>query len=102
MTTTDKEKADFFLFGVIGAFIFFTFIAFLFNEGRHLCVLPLLKKLFPNRKFKTENDDDDETSSDDNVSRSSRGIHGNRTSVISFGKQDNFTLSFSGVATAAV
>ena len=60
MAMSDKTKADFFLLGVIGTFLFLTFIAFLMNEGKELCILPLLKFLFPNRRFgiKKQNSND--------------------------------------------
>ena len=47
----DVIKANLYLVLIIGSFIVLTFIAYLFNEGRHICVVPLLRKYRPKCKW---------------------------------------------------
>ena len=59
MALSDKEKADFFLLGVILTFLLLTLIAFLMNEGKKYCVTPLMVKLFPKRYNSVAKNEDD-------------------------------------------
>merc|ERR1719378_1345274 len=52
----DVFKANLYLAGIIGAFIVLTFIAYLLNEGRHLLVVPVLRKVRPKSKWVLQHD----------------------------------------------
>lgn len=52
----DVLKANLCLAGIIGAFVLLTLIAFLFNEGRPLCIIPLLRRCCPQAKWVIEHD----------------------------------------------
>ena len=52
----DVFKANLYLAGIIGAFIVLTFIAYLLNEGRHLLVIPILRKIHPKSKWVLQHD----------------------------------------------
>ena len=51
MVMPDKMKADLFLLGVIAIFLIMTLFAFLLNEGKEICVLPFMRRYFPNTKY---------------------------------------------------
>ena len=52
----DSMTANFCLAGVIIVFIILTLIAFLLNEGRPYCIIPLLRKYCPTCKWVVEQD----------------------------------------------
>ena len=43
----DSAKANFLFFGMIFIFVFFTFIAYLFNEGKPIYIDPIIKCVNP-------------------------------------------------------
>ena len=52
----DVIKANLYLVGIIAAFVVLTFIAYLFNEGKQICVIPLLRKYNPKCKWVLKQD----------------------------------------------
>ena len=52
----DVIKANMCLAGVIGVFMFLTFIAYLLNEGQRYCVIPILRKIWPKCKWVARHD----------------------------------------------
>ena len=63
----DVIKANLYLAGIIGAFIVLTFVAYLFNEGRHYCVIQILRRYHPRcnwviQQDKKENENEEKQS----------------------------------------
>ena len=52
--TNDTIKANLYLAGIIGTFLFLTLIAFLFTEGRALCVIPIMRLCCPKSRWVNE------------------------------------------------
>ena len=52
----DVIKANLYLVGIIITFIFLTLVAFLFTEGRHYCVIPILRMVWPQCRWVTQHD----------------------------------------------
>ena len=52
----DVIKANLYLAGIIITFIFLTLIAFLFTEGRHYCVIPILRRCWPHCRWVLQHD----------------------------------------------
>ena len=52
----DVIKANLYLAGIIITFIILTLLAFLFTEGRHYCVVPILRRCWPSCSWVVEHD----------------------------------------------
>ena len=52
----DVFKANLCLVGIITSFAFLTLLAYLLNEGRHLLVIPMLRRFNPSCKWVIEYD----------------------------------------------
>ena len=53
---TDVIKANLYLVAIIGSFVILTCIAYIFNEGRHICVIPLLRRYRPRCRWVLQQD----------------------------------------------
>ena len=52
----DVIKANLYLVAIIGSFVILTCIAYIFNEGRHICVIPLLRRYRPRCRWVLQQD----------------------------------------------
>ena len=52
----DATRANVLLAGIIGIFLFLTLVAFLFTDGKHFFVIPLLRKCFPSSRWVVRHD----------------------------------------------
>lgn len=52
----DTVRANLYLIGIIGTFIFLTLIAYLLTDGRPLCIIPIMRKCCPKSKWVAEHD----------------------------------------------
>lgn len=82
----DKPKADLLLVGMILTFLLLTLLAFLLNEGKKYCVIPLKKRFFPK-------EEDDDITSDDESNQRIAGVYNRRSTYANAKNEAGFSQS---------